>query len=314
MAEIINYMLLETRTQQSLLSSLLSTVAFLHSRRVFLHGVIQKALKESPGKGTTTPWTVPAVGIAAHKARADASRLVAPPRQARRDGANIYYVHLNEGATAGDGSGSEHLCTVNLQAYIEGDYAGSCTCGENSTRGAPHCRHVARVLLGLKKDWRDYVKPWQSPRAWVAQVGPDWTPVSAAEMEEAAQAMVLEGGMRALVQPRIEIGGRGRPKKRKAVSTPNSERAKSFMEEMRSTQSREHVSRILAGLEGNVSRQGGRGTKKTCRYCRCVDQRMLACLCAPSVLYAKPSQDCRGEGLLSQNISLPTQERRRSHG
>lgn len=237
-AEVANMMLLPLRRERSMFRSMLRFEKFCLQRHM-LHGERLRKVKAA-GQKDESNWkegvVVPAVEEAEGSLLAQAM-LLNEPRRTRRDGREVDIVESRSGGLlkkAGAASGSTKVGSgfahhVSMESLLDGDFDKVCDCGMTGCRPIM-CSHARRVIAHSRKDWRLYLKPWLTVRAWERQVGPAWESFTARDIIQQTEMLRQKGKLLRLHSSTIDVGMRGRPMKGSDKSSE--ERAKSFMEEL----------------------------------------------------------------------------------
>ena len=275
-AEATFKMMAHMRDADDLFTSLLTLFNLERARTISLLEEVEK-VKASIGKKLGEEWgggaAVPAIEWAHQQLRAAASTLPQPTSvlqtESLNDADQFYMQSSSSGAIGGTSmGGAAFKWRVIMSKMQQRKYEEVCGCGRLAS-DAVGCKHFKRVLISTVTSWRNVVKPWQQPDAWERQHGPIFDPITGQDVMDATDELFATGQLRYLVQPSLEIKNKGRPKDDANLSVEATARAKSFLEEMKDFgDPKAALKQVLAGNSKSGRNAGGKGTAKTCSFCK----------------------------------------------
>ena len=283
---------------EDLFGSMMNFAMFERARVLTLLEELEKVKTKSGGTlGRDLPWpsgsAVPAVEAEHQKLRSSASMLPTPQPIGQTTSLGRTSAFLVDSASGGAIAGSScggggFKWRVDLSAMQEGKFEEACECGRCASSGVA-CKHFKRGLMASLSNWRDSenLKPWQRCTSWERQQGPLFDPLTAQEIVEAADELYEAGNLKNLILPNLNIRQKGAPKKMENMSVAASNRAKSFLEELKDFGDPNVAVRHVLS-KGGGNNQGGRGVSKSCSICRRAG-RKVGCTWIATHLSSRPT-------------------------
>ena len=273
-AEVSNHMFAETRKQKELCNSLLATVAILKRRRDDLRSKVQH-LKAMQNFRQTAALLRPEDTWPQDSITEPVFKEHTALRAKVQDLLRVHKVDENNDKVWRVTLNREIVHVVDLNCFHTRQFHKLCSCGKGGFSNL-WCKETEALFRAINTDWRAWVPYWCRADTWERQVGPDFCVPGGQEIIRGLVSCHATSQFLQATQPEIRPAPKGRPSILKQLANEK-RRLKSIIEDVHSATKAQTVLGHYAATGGQGYNPGGKGTSKTCSFCKSSEHRRDKC-------------------------------------